>query len=63
VDAALARLPAVRAASPAGSRLRIDVQRGRSERVAGELAPLGASLRPAAPNFEDLFLSRLGGAP
>jgi ABC-2 type transport system ATP-binding protein len=60
VDAALARLPEVRAASPAGARLRIDVVRGGGERVAAAVAPLGASLRPAQPGFEDLFLSRIG---
>jgi ABC-2 type transport system ATP-binding protein len=59
LDAALARLPAVRAASPAGSRLRIDVARGGSERVAAAVAPLGARLVPARPDFEDLFLSRI----
>jgi len=63
VDAALARLPAVRAASPAGSRLRIVVARGGTEEVARALAPLGASLARAAPDFEDLFLSRIGEGP
>jgi ABC-2 type transport system ATP-binding protein len=62
VDAALARLPEVRAASPAGSRLRIDVARGGGGRVAAALSPLGAALLPAQPDFEDLFLSRLGAA-
>jgi len=62
VDAALAHLPEVRAASPAGARLRIDVARGGGGRVAAALAPLGAALSPAQPDFEDLFLSRLGGA-
>jgi ABC-2 type transport system ATP-binding protein len=60
VDAALAALPEVRAASPAGARLRIDVARGGGSRVAGALAPLGARLAPARPDFEDLFLSRIG---
>jgi ABC-2 type transport system ATP-binding protein len=59
LDAALSALPEVRAASPAGSRLRIDVARGGGERVAAALAPLGAELRPAAPGFEDLFLARI----
>ncbi len=59
VDAALAALPAVRAASPAGSRLRIVVARGASAQVARALEPLGATLAKAAPDFEDLFLSRV----
>jgi ABC-2 type transport system ATP-binding protein len=62
VDAALERLPEVRAASPAGSRLRIDVARGAGARVTAALASLGAALAPAQPDFEDLFLSRLGAA-
>ena len=59
VDAALSSLPEVRAASPAGARLRVAVVRGGGERVAAAVAPLGASLRPAQPGFEDLFLSRI----
>jgi ABC-2 type transport system ATP-binding protein len=60
VDEALSRLPEVRAASPAGARLRVAVVRGGRERVAAAVAPLGASLRPAQPSFEDLFLSLIG---
>ncbi len=59
VEAALASLPQVRAVSPAGSRLRVDLEGGTSAEVAAALAPLGAELRPVAPTFEDLFLSRL----
>jgi ABC-2 type transport system ATP-binding protein len=59
VDAALEAHPAVRASSPAGSRLRIAVARGASGAVGDALAPLGASLEPVAPGFEDLFLSRI----
>jgi drug efflux transport system ATP-binding protein len=59
LDAALARRPEVRAASPAGSRLRIDVEKGGAERVRAALAPLGAELRPVTPAFEDLFLARI----
>jgi len=59
VEAVLASLPAVRAVSPAGSRLRVDVLAGGRDGVAAALAPVGAELRPVAPNFEDLFLSRL----
>ncbi|HET8733275.1 MAG TPA: ABC transporter ATP-binding protein [Anaeromyxobacteraceae bacterium] len=59
VEAALASLPQVRAVSPAGSRLRVDLEGGTGAEVAAALAPLGAELRPVAPTFEDLFLSRL----
>src|SRR5512137_2255847 len=59
VEAALAGCPQVRAVSPAGSRLRVDLDAGTRDAVAAGLAPLGASLRPVAPTFEDLFLSRL----
>lgn len=61
VEAALSRLPAVRAVSPAGSRLRVDLEAGSRESVAAALAPLGAELRTVPPTFEDLFLSRLHG--
>jgi ABC-2 type transport system ATP-binding protein len=61
VEAVLGALPAVRSVSPAGSRLRVDVVAGGREGVAAALAPLGAELRPVAPSFEDLFLSRLQG--
>ncbi len=60
VDGALARTPAVRAASPAGERLRVVVARGGAAEVAAALAPLGARLEPVTPDFEDLFLSRIG---
>jgi ABC-2 type transport system ATP-binding protein len=59
VDAALSALPDVRAVSPAGSRLRVELASGARERVAAALSPRGAELRPVAPTFEDLFLSRL----
>jgi ABC-2 type transport system ATP-binding protein len=59
IDQALARLSEVHAASPAGSTLRITVARGSLDRIGSALAPLGASLRPVAPSFEDLFLARL----
>jgi ABC-2 type transport system ATP-binding protein len=55
----LASLPAVRSVSPAGSRLRVDLLAGARDEVAKALAPLDAELRPVAPSFEDLFLSRL----
>ena len=59
VEAALSALPQVRAVSPAGSRLRVDLEAGARDAVAAALQPLGAELRPVAPTFEDLFLSRL----
>jgi len=59
LDALLAAHPAVRAASPAGARLRVVVARGAGEELARALAPLGASLAPARPDFEDLFLSQI----
>jgi hypothetical protein len=36
------------------------VARGAAAEVAGALAPLGATLAPVTPDFEDLFLSRIG---
>jgi ABC-2 type transport system ATP-binding protein len=59
VEAALSALPQVRSVSPAGSRLRVDLDAGARGAVAAALRPLGAELRPVAPTFEDLFLSRL----
>ena len=61
VEAVVGSLPAVRSVSPAGSRLRVDFVAGGRDGVAAALAPLGAELRPVAPSFEDLFLSRLQG--
>jgi ABC-2 type transport system ATP-binding protein len=62
LDALLAGLPAVRAASPAGARLRVVVARGQGAEVARAVATLGATLAPATPDFEDLFLAKLGEA-
>ena len=59
VEGALAALGDVRAVSPAGSRLRVDLAPGARAGVGEALRPLGAELRPVAPGFEDLFLSRL----
>jgi ABC-2 type transport system ATP-binding protein len=59
VEGALAALGDVRAVSPAGSRLRVDLAPGARDRVAEALRPLGAALRPVAPGFEALFVSRL----
>ena len=59
VDETLSQMPEVRAASPAGATLRITVARGTAGPVADALSPLGASLRPVSPTFEDLFLARM----
>ena len=59
VDQRLASLSEVHAASPAGATLRIAVARGSAGTVGAALKPLAASLRPVAPNFEDLFLARV----
>jgi ABC-2 type transport system ATP-binding protein len=59
VEAALQARPEVRAVSPAGSRLRVDVERGGGPAVRNALASLGATLAPTAPTFEDLFLARI----
>ncbi len=59
LDAFLAGPRAVRAASPAGARLRVVVARGAGEELSRALAPFGATLSPAVPDFEDLFLSRI----
>jgi ABC-2 type transport system ATP-binding protein len=59
LDALLASHPAVRAASPAGARLRVVLARGAGAELARAVAPLGATLAPASPDFEDLFLSRI----
>ena len=47
------------AASPAGARLRVVIEPGKSGELARALAPLGASLVPVPPDFEDLFLARV----
>ena len=59
VDAVLAALAAVLAASPAGARLRVVLARGTSPAVRRALAPLGARLERGQPDFEDLFLARI----
>jgi ABC-2 type transport system ATP-binding protein len=59
LDALLASHPAVLAASPAGARLRVVVARGAREELSRAVAPLGAELLPASPDFEDLFLAKI----
>jgi ABC-2 type transport system ATP-binding protein len=59
LDALLAAHPAVRSASPAGSRLRVAVARGAASEVASAVGSLGATLERSPPGFEDLFLARI----
>jgi ABC-2 type transport system ATP-binding protein len=59
LDALLAAHPAVRTASPAGSRLRVAVARGAASEVASAVGSLGATLERSPPGFEDLFLARI----
>ena len=59
VQATLADAPEVKAASPAGARLRIVVAPDGADSVKARLAPLGATLRPTRADFEDLFLARI----
>jgi ABC-2 type transport system ATP-binding protein len=59
LDALLAAHPAVRAASPAGARLRVVLARGSGQELSRAIAPLGGTLVAARPDFEDLFLARL----
>jgi len=59
LDSMLAEHPAVRAASPAGARLRVVVSRGGGAELGRAVTALGAALAPATPDFEDLFLSRI----
>ncbi len=58
VDAALLAHPDVRAASPAGTRLRVVLAPGSTERVRVALAALGARMTPVVADFEDVFLAR-----
>ncbi len=59
LDGVLGTLEVVLAASPAGSRLRIVVERGSSASVSQTLAAHGARLEPVAATFEDVYLARL----
>lgn len=56
IEALTATLPDVRAFSPAGGRVRLVLRPGTSGAVGAALAPLGATLVPATPDFEDVFL-------
>jgi len=55
----LARAPGVLGTSPAGARLRTVVRADSAEELGRQLGALGSSLVPTAPDFEDLFVSRL----
>ncbi len=59
VEAALGEMPAVESVSPSGAHLRVELRAGTEPQVSRALSPLGAKLAPAAPTFEDLFLSRI----
>ena len=60
VALALEQQPAVLALSPAGARMRAVISKDGVEAVGAVLLPLGAALVPSAPDFEDLFLTRIG---
>ncbi len=59
IEAELGRSPDVIAFTPAGAELRMVVRRDREEAVLFRLASFGVQARPAAPTFEDLFLTRV----
>lgn len=59
LDAALATLPEVVAASPAGARLRLVIRPGGEAAVGRVLAEHGASVRSVTADFEDLFLAKV----
>lgn len=60
VEAVLAGRDEVLSTSPAGSRLKIVIVPGARETLEQVLGPLGAELVGIAPEFEDLYLTRLG---
>ena len=59
VHAILDGLPDVLAASPAGAELRVVIAPGGDARVREALAEASASLVPAQPGFEDVFLAKV----
>jgi ABC-2 type transport system ATP-binding protein len=59
MSALLQSAPGVLALSPSGSRMRVVVQRDAELSVRTIAAEAGASLEPVAPDFEDLFLTRM----
>lgn len=60
---AMAELPDIVAASPAGARLRVVIRPGGRARVEPALTAHGATLHTVAPDFEDLFLARIAPPP
>lgn len=62
VDAVVAGAPEVVAASPSCGRLRLVVRPGGLDAIGARLAASGATLSPARPVFEDVFLARIGAA-
>lgn len=62
VDELLADLSEVRSTSPAGERLRIVIEPGTADDVQRAIDSLGARLRPARIDFEDVFLARIADA-
>src|SRR5262249_22351753 len=52
-------LDGIRGTHPVGSRLRLIVVRGSLPAVTASLERLGATVRPAHAEFEDLFLSKI----
>ncbi len=60
VDQLLAGRREILASSPAGDRLRVVTTRTGGRALSAALVPLGATLKPTIPDFEDLFLARIG---
>ena len=54
--------PGVVAASPAGATLRVVLRPDAVESLAERIEPLGGSLVPATPDFEDVFLATVAAA-
>ena len=62
VDELVTRLPGVRGNHPVGHRLRLVLAPGALGEVSAALSAIGAEVRPARAEFEDLFLARIGNA-
>ncbi len=60
VIAVLSGHPGVIGVSPSGSRVRLVVRRDARDSIRDAANALGTSLQPTAPDFEDLFLARMG---
>ena len=59
VHTILGSLPEVLASSPAGASLRVVIAPGAIDEVTRALQNAGASLEPAQPAFEDVFLAKI----